>query len=490
MKNYTRRQFISNSMAAGAGASFMSLMPQASNAAGSPNDAIQVGLIGIGWKGEGTLKELLKTDGVRIVALCDVDQENLAKGQALLKEKGLTAKTYVDMRHLLDDQSVDAVVISTPNHWHALATIWGCQAGKDVYVEKPVTHNLWEGRKMVEAARKYGRMVQAGTQNRSDVGFIAGMDYIREGHLGEMLWTHGFWYKYRENGDTVAGPQPIPSSVDYNLWTGPAPMKPLMRKNLHYDWHWNWDTGNGDLGNLGGHKTDDSLNIIQVNELPKRFLCLGGLYGHNDGWQTPNVQTAFVEYQNKPPVIVDVRSLPAKAGAKYETDLRKTRKGSIIQCEGGYFAGGRGGGIVYDNDGNRIKQFPGDGGKTHFQNWFDAIRTRDRHSMKAEIEISVNSANLCHLANLAYRSGVPTSINRVIEQVGDYEHAIETVHSIAKQVRDNDFDLEKYPLTCSGWMKYDPKAMDFSGGGDYGSSMANTLAKPQYRAPFVVPDKV
>ncbi len=490
MKSYSRRQFLSNSAVATAGVSMFSVLPRA-RAAGSANDEIQIGLVGLGWKGGGDIQRILEEPGVRIVALCDADTEMLAKGQQVLKEAGQSAREYVDMRQLFDDPAVDAVVISTPNHWHALATIWACQAGKDVYVEKPVTHNLWEGNKMVEAARKYGRMVQAGTQNRSDVGFRAAMQYINDGNLGDILWTHGFWYKYRADGESVTGPQPIPSTVDYNLWTGPAPMKPLLRKNLHYDWHWNWDTGNGDLGNLGGHKLDDSLNVIRENGLPKRFLCIGGLYGHNnDGWQTPNVEVALIEFENKPPVIVDIRSLPAKAGAKYDVDMRNARRANVIQCENGYFTGGRGGGILFDNDGTRIKKFPGDGGKTHFQNWINAIRTRDRNSMLAEIEVSVNSASICHLANLAYRSGLPTGTANLLEQVGHCDHAVETVEGVAKHVSDNGFDLEKSPLTCSGWMTFDPKKLRISGGSDYSNSIANALAKPFYRAPFVVPERV
>lgn len=490
MNLYSRRQFISNTAAASAGVSLFSILPQA-RAAGSANDEIGIGLVGLGWKGGGHLKSILKEKGVRIVAICDPDTDLMAQGQEVLKEAGQNAREYRDMRHMFDDSAVDAVVISTPNHWHALATIWACQAGKDVYVEKPVTHNLWEGGKMVEAARKYGRMVQAGTQNRSDVGFRAAMKYINEGNLGKMLWTHGFWYKYRPDGDTVTGPQPIPLTVDYNLWTGPAPLTPLMRKNLHYDWHWHWDTGNGDFGNLGGHKVDDSMNVIGANGPPTRFLCIGGLYGHNnDGWQTPNIEAVFIEFENKPPVIVDVRSLPAKAGAKYEVDMRKARKGNVIQCEGGYFTGGRGGGILYDNDGNRIKQFPGDGGKTHFQNWVDAIRTRNRNSMLAEIELSVNSASICHLANIAYRSGLPTTAGDIVDAVGSCEHSVETVEGIVKQVRDNGFDLDKSPLTCSGWMTYDAGKMKFSGGSDYGQTVANALVQPHYRAPFIVPDRI
>lgn len=490
VNSFSRRQFISNSLAASAGVSFLSVLPRARATMDSPNEAIQLGIIGLGSKAGGHIRQLLGMKGVRIVALCDVDPANLAKGTKLLKEKGFKAKEYVDMRHLLDDASVDAVLIITPNHWHALATIWACQAGKDVYIEKPVSHNLWEGQKMVEAARKYGRMVQAGTQNRSDSGLLSAIEYLREGHLGKVLWTHGVWYKERNDFGPVTGPQPIPPGVDYKLWTGPAPLKPLMRKRLHSDWHWDWDTGNGDMGNLGGHQIDDSVNIIGTNGIPKRFLSLGGLYLRDDGWQTPNVQAVFIEYENKPPIIVDIRSLPAKANAKYMVHLRQVRRGNIVQCEGGYFAGGRFGGIVFDNDKKKIKKFSGDGGLTHVQNWLDAIRSRDKSSLRAEIAMSVNSANLCHFANLAYRSGLPTTVKEMTNRVGHYEHAVQTVENIASHIQANGVDLTRSPITCSDWMEYDPNKLEFSGGSGHANSIANSLAKPSYRKPFVVPDKV
>ncbi|MGK0238963.1 MAG: putative dehydrogenase [Candidatus Pelagisphaera sp.] len=490
MNSYPRRRFISNSIAASAGLTMAAILPRAQAAKGSPNNAVQLGIIGVGNKAMGHIGHLLGLKGVRIVALCDADQANLDKGQSKLRELGVQAKGYRDMRRLLDDPEVDAVVIATPNHWHALASIWACQAGKDVYVEKPVTHNLWEGKKIVEAARKYKRIVQAGTQNRSDTGFRQAIQYVREGNIGKVQWMHGLWYKERKSLGRVTGPQPIPEGVDYDLWTGPAPMEPLMRKKLHYDWHWDWDTGNGDMGNLGAHQLDDCVHALGVTTAPKRFLCLGGRYARSDDGETPNVQAAFFEFENAPPVIVELRGLPHETGGKYMDNQRGVRSGNIVQCENGYFAGGRGGGFIYDNDGKRMEKFPGDSGLTHFENWLEAIRTRKRSSLRAEIAQGARSADLCHLANSAFRSGLPTSTDDVAERVGLYEHATDAVQSIASHLKANDVDLQSAPLTCSQWMTFDSKQMAFSGGGDYGNAIANALVKPEYRAPFEVPQKV
>ena len=198
--------------------------------------------------------------------------------QKSLKTGGETVATFKDARHILDDKNIDVVVIGTPNHWHSLLGIWACQAGKDVYVEKPVSHNIWEGRKLVEAARKYKRIVQAGTQNRSDIGLREVATYLQEGNLGKVLFAHGLWFKERKSIGKTNGPKHLPETIDYNLWTGPTPLQPLMRKRLHYDWHWNWTTGNGDMGNLGVHQIDDCRFLLGLKDLPKRVMSYGGSF--------------------------------------------------------------------------------------------------------------------------------------------------------------------------------------------------------------------
>jgi predicted dehydrogenase len=490
MDPISRRRFIERSVATGALTTVASILPSALSAAAvSPNETIQVGVIGVGGKGLNHVDQLTRIAGTRVVALCDVDPARVAQAQALLDKTGVKAKHYQDMREVLDNPEIDAVTIATPNHWHATATIWACQKGKDVYCEKPVTHNLWEGQRVVDAARKYDRIVQAGTQNRSDTGFRQAIEYIREGALGKILWMHGLWFKDRASIGYVTGPQLIPPGLDYNLWTGPAPLEPLMRKNLHYDWHWNWDTGNGDMGNLGAHQIDDCAHVLNVETTPTKFLGLGGRFARTDDGETPNMQAVLFEFENAPPCIVEVRGLTERAGSTTLPKVRGLSEGNIVQCENGYFAGGRGGGTIYDNSGKPLKQFPGDGGATHMENWIEAVRSRKPEGMRAEIAVGVRSANLCHLANLAYRSGLPTATKEITSRFSEFAHAAEAVDAIAANLAAHDVDLNATPLACSGWMGFDPQKMEFSGTA-HETLMAGALAMRTYREPFVTPANV
>jgi hypothetical protein len=490
MDPMSRRRFIERSVATGALTTAASILPRALSAAAvSPNETIQVGVIGVGGKGLNHVDQLARIEGVRIVALCDVDPARVAQAQALLDKTHVKAKHYQDMRDVLDNPEIDAVTIATPNHWHATATIWACQKGKDVYCEKPVTHNLWEGQRVVEAARKYDRIVQAGTQNRSDTGFRQAIEYIREGALGKILWMHGLWFKDRASIGYVSGPQPIIPGLDYNLWTGPAPLEPLTRKTLHYDWHWNWDTGNGDMGNLGAHQIDDCAHVLNVETTPTRFLGLGGRFARADDGETPNMQAVLFEFEGAPPCIVEVRGLTERAGSTTLPNVRGLNTGNIVQCENGYFAGGRDGGTIYDNSGKPLKKFPGDSGATHMENWIEAVRSRKRDGMRAEIAVGVRSANLCHLANLAYRSGLPTATKEITSRISKFGHAVEAVGAIAANLAAHDVDLNRDPFACSGWMGFDPQKMEFSGTA-HETSIAGALAKRTYREPFATPANV
>jgi len=250
--NLSRRDFIKKSAIA---ASTMSTAQSWSQVSGANQD-IRVGVIGFRSKGRTHIADMLKIPGVRVVALCDVDTAILEREAEIFRKRGVPITTYTDVRRLIASNEVDVVTTATPNHWHGLITVWACQAGKDVYVEKPVSHNVWEGRQMVRAARKYNRIVQSGTQNRSDTAIIAAAKWVKEGHLGRVKFARGLCYKPRPNIGKVSGPQKIPAGIDYDLWCGPAPAGPLMREQLHYDWHWVWDTGNGDLGNQGIHQMD------------------------------------------------------------------------------------------------------------------------------------------------------------------------------------------------------------------------------------------
>ena len=313
MKSITRRDFVKGSMAAG-----LSLAAPFSRARGA-NDDIRVAVVGIRSQGSNHINWFRNIPGVRIVAICDADKQFLDREEAKFKERNEKVDTYVDYRKLLEDKNIDAIVTATPNHWHALVTIWACQAGKDVYVEKPVSHTIWEGRQMVKAARKYNRIVQAGTQRRSDTGLMEAVEYIRRGNLGKIRVVYGIVYVERGSIGKVDGPQPIPPTVDYDLWCGPAPKTPLMRKNLHYDWHWVWPTGDGDFGNNGIHFIDVCRWFIGADKLAPRVMSIGGRFGYIDDGETPNTQIVLLDYEPAP-IIFEVRGLtrakgdPAKIG--------------------------------------------------------------------------------------------------------------------------------------------------------------------------------
>ena len=269
----SRRRFLVNSVVGGVAARG-ALTRSASAAPLGTNDAVRVAVVGLGNPGKGLhhIQMFKAVPGVRVVALCDVDEAILDKAVKGLASENIQVARYVDVRKLLESKEVDAVSIATPNHWHSLMAIWACQAGKDVYVEKPVSHNVWEGRRLVEAAAKYGRVVAAGTQSRSDEALLELAEDIRAGKLGRILRARGFCYKRRESIGRVDGPQPIPASVDYDLFCGPAPLEPLRRKQLHYDWHWFWATGNGDIGNQGVHEMDVCRWMLGEENLPPRVF--------------------------------------------------------------------------------------------------------------------------------------------------------------------------------------------------------------------------
>jgi len=481
MKPITRRDFVKASFAAG-----VALTTPFSKARGA-NDDIRVAAVGFRGKGAQHIEVFRAIPGVRIVALCDADSNILNRELDKARALGEKITTYTDLRKLLEDKNIDAIVTATPNHWHALLTIWACQAGKDVYVEKPASHTIWEGRKMLQAARKYNRIVQTGTQNRSDVGLREAADYIKNGNLGKIRWAHGLWFKHRPSIGKVKGPQRVPDQIDYNLWTGPAPLHPLRRRNLHYDWHWFWETGDGDMGNLGAHQIDDCRWIIGRSSMPTRVISLGGRFGYDDDAQTPNTQLAIFDYKPAP-IILEVRGLPRQKGMRASDYYRGTSSGNVIQCENGYFVGGRGGGWAFDNEGKKIRQFKGDGGGGHQANFINAVRTRKPADLHADIAEGHVSAALCHMANISYRLGYQTAPDKIRQAIQDYQEALDTFDRIEKHLTANEVDLAKTPAVLGQWLSSDPEKETFTG--DWPANWANTMLRCNYREPFVVPDRV
>lgn len=452
------------------------------------NETIRLGMVGVGGKGADHVNTFLKLPGARIVAICDADRQTLDRQKDNLAKKNVDVDGYLDVRKLLERKDIDAIVTATPNHWHSLVTVWACQAGKDVYVEKPVSHEIWEGRKMVEAARKYNRIVQPGTQSRSDPALKAAFEYIQQGNIGAIKVARSFCYKRRGSIGKVNGPQPTPASLDYNLWAGPAPLVPLRRKNLHYDWHWVWDTGNGDIGNQGIHEMDMGRWALGEQTLPPRVFSLGGRFGYEDDAETPNTQVAFFDYKPAP-LIFEVRGLPMSKGEEGEAmdNYKGVRIGVVVECEEGYFAGGGGGGWIYDRDGKKVKQFTGPGGRDHQANFLKAVRSRNPSDLKGDLEECHISSALCHMANISYRLGMRLNPAEIEERLYGNDLMLETCDRAQQHLQANEVDLAKNLPTFGPMLTMDPETERFTG--DF-SDMANMLVKRQYREPFVIREQV
>jgi len=492
MKKIPRRTFIKGSAAAAAGLVGSTLLSPHARALGANGD-IRIGVVGIGsdvkigGKGKQDIRKFRKYPGVRIVALCDVDRDILDAEAAECRKRGEKVETYTDVRKLLANKDIDAVIVTTPNHWHALVTVWACQGGKDVYVQKPASHNIFEGRKMVEAARKYKRIVQCTNNSRSRTGFKEALDYVRGGKLGKMLCVYGLNYKPRESIGKVSGPQAIPKSIDYDLWSGPAPKAPLMREHLHYDWHWDWRYGNGDLGNMGIHFMDGCRMAVGADRLPRRVMCIGGRFGYDDDGQTPNTQVIYLDYEPVP-IIFEVRGLPKSKAAQagdwgQNMDVfRGVGKGVVVLCEGGYLARNK----VFDKTGRLIKKFEPTTPEVG-ANFLQAVRSRRPADLVADIEHGHLSAALVHLANISHRLGKTVPDGRIKERIGGRQELMKAYERFGAHLAANKVDLDSAPATLGPMLTVDPKTERFVG--EF-SSEANKLATREYRKPFVVPKKV
>jgi predicted dehydrogenase len=341
------------------------------------------------------------------VAICDVDESHIGNKLKRLSDKGLKKPaTYVDMRKMLEDKNIDAISIASPNHWHTLQTIWACQAGKDVYVEKPCSHNVFESQQIVAAARKYDRIVQQGSQSRSSPALQEAVQKMKDGEFGEIYMARGLCYKFRDTiGKTPVSP--VPPGVDYDLWTGPAPKREFTANRFHYNWHWFWDTGNGDLGNQGIHEVDIARWGLGVTH-PTKVSAIGGKFMFDDDQETPNTISASYEFDvdgKKKMMTFEVRHWISP----HEAGIDEGKPGNTI---GNQFYGSKGY-LVIDNY-NKYYSFMGKEqtpGPTatkrdeHWANFIGAVRSRKRQDLTAEVEEGVLSCNLVHLANISYRLG-------------------------------------------------------------------------------------
>jgi len=493
MKQITRRDFIKSSIAS----SFALALPF-SRVRGANND-IRASVVGFRGHGRTHINAYLKIPGVRVVALCDADSDILSRGVSESKARNQKVDAYTDVRELLDDSSIDVVSTATPNHWHALITIWACQAGKDVCVEKPVSHNIFEGRKMVEAARKYNRIVQADLDLRSNEGLSEAVRYIQQGQLGRIVVVRGFCYKRRSSMGKVSGPQRVPESIDYNLWCGPAPKEPLMRKNLHYDWHWVWSTGCGEIGNNGPHQLDVCRWVLGKRKLPNRVMRLGGRFGYDDDGQTANTQITVFEYEDVP-IIYEVRGLPTKDGDSNMDIYRSINSngvvmqsgrlssspntGVIVQCENGYV--NITDLIAYNNSGKIVRRFKSISPRPQ-ASFINAVRSRKISDIRTDILEGHLSTALCHMGNISYRIGAESSSEVIREVIQGEKESLEAFERFQNHLLANKVSLKKTPAVLGPWLKMNYKRERFIG---KFSKRANKLLTRNYRKPFVVPEQI
>ena len=478
---HTRRSFITT-----AGLAIPAI--SASRAAGA-NENVRLGFIGLGGRGMGSAGHFKKADYTTIAGLCDPDEKKLAAA----KKKFPGATATKDLRELIEDADIDAVVVSTCNHWHALASIWAIQAGKDVYVEKPVSHNVWEGRKIVEAARKYKRIVQGGTQQRSDLLQDRIKEFLDKGDLGKIKYVRCNRYGQRASIGKRDTPLKPPKELDYDLWLGPAQDEEIFREKFHYDWHWDFNCGNGELGNWGPHILDDLRNVVFRDKikLPKRVLAGGGRLAWDDAGTTPNTHFVYMDTGDIP-VIVDVHNLPRKKDVKGNDVYMRRRTGAflVIECENGYYAGGRGGGAAYSLDGEKIKSFKGDGGGAHAQNFIDAVRSRRQEDLNAEIEEIHYSSAWCHLGNISWQLGRANSYRRDKAEaaIKDFQPWNDVIADFHAHVKANEVDLGKFDVRLGAELEIDPEKETFTGKSATPEALA--LLTREYRKGYEVPEKV
>ena len=407
------------------------------------NDRVNVAVIGMGGRGRDHVKffsELKQECAIR--AVCDVNQAARERAVAQVEKLGgARPKEVRDMRSLFDDKEIDAVSIATPNHWHALATIWACQAGKDVYVEKPACHNIWEGQQMIAAARKYNRIVQVGSQSRSLEHRIQAMDLLHKGEIGQIYMARGIGFKLRKSiGHTPD--EPVPAGLDWDMFLGPAQMKPYSKNKFAYNWHWFWDTGNGDICNQGVHEIDICLWGLDRGGWPASVAATGGKYVWQDDQQTPNTQQASFDF-GEAEMTFDCRNLLSSPVADIPPQGHNCI-GNIFLGSEGYLVTDWSGFRVYKGDDRQLSvdvKAKGDiwTAVPHMANFLAAVRSRDRNALHADIAVGVRAADFAHLANIAYR------VKRTIRP-------------------------------------------SRSTGGFIGDAEANALLSRNYRAPYVVPD--
>ncbi|MDZ7617564.1 MAG: Gfo/Idh/MocA family oxidoreductase [Patescibacteria group bacterium] len=492
MSRLSRRQFLSDSaiaaaaLAVGTGVASNAVTAVAADGAAPANDKLAVMICGVRSRGRDHIQSFAQNRDCYVKYICDVDE---AIGQERVndheKRFGYRPTFIRDLREGLDDESLDIVSIATTNHWHALAAIWAMQAGKDVYVEKPVSHNIFEGQRLVEAARKYKRICQTGTQSRSLEGDISAVEDIQRGLIGEVKLARGLCYNRRKAIGEKGVYEPL-NSVDYDLWVGPGPMQPVTRPRFHYDWHWQYQWGNGDINNQGVHQMDIARWGLGIDSLSDSVISYGGRLGYVDAGDTANTQVAIHKFGDKT-IVFEVRGL--EAGPMFEAKI-----GDIFYGTEGILAMGNwGNGFAMDRDGKVVKRFGQNvegapyavGTIDHVQNFVDVVKSRNLSDLHADVREGHLSAGLGHAATISYRLGRKASVGEVkeaIEAFGGADDNPETLQRTIAHLKDNGVNVDETPMTLGPVLCMDAKDEVF-----IDNDTANAMLTREYRKGFEVP---
>jgi predicted dehydrogenase len=472
-----RRRFLNASAFAG---TWSLLAPHALSQ--RANGELRVAVIGLNSRGMAHVDGIIKAKGARLVALCDCDAKVLARAKEKVEKGGLKPETYGDYRKLCESKEIDAVCIATPNHTHALIGVTAAANGKHVFVEKPVSHNVWEGRMLAEAQKKYGVTIQHGFQRRSETSWAEAFEWLGSGELGKLKLARGFCYKPRPSIGKVDAPKKAPTEVDYDLWCGPREPVDVRRKQFHYDWHWQFAYGNGDLGNQGPHQLDVCRWALgDPSVLPPVVLSCGDRYVHQDDGEWANTQVVFLGY-DPAPIIFEVRGLPKKdMDYKGGMDSYKGQDmGNLIEYEGGWLAGGHSAGCaVYDREGKEMKKFKG--GRSHFQSWIDSIQAGSQDP-KLSVESGHLSSALAHIGNISWQLGEKCSAAKVREAFED-PRAAEAVERMEAHLVANGVDIEKQGIRLGKTLTREGLKESFTGAN---AEKANALLKGSYRKGFEI----
>ncbi|NLS95254.1 MAG: Gfo/Idh/MocA family oxidoreductase [Planctomycetaceae bacterium] len=478
MSSQNRRDFLKRVLAGSAIASFGISGTKASGRVLGANNRVRVAVAGINGRGRSHMTGFAGMNDVEVACLVDPDSRLFDSRSKIVKDAaGNTPRCVQDIRQALDDKDLDAVSIVTPNHWHALMGVWACQAGKDVYVEKPCSHNIVEGRRLVEAARRYDRIVQNGTQRRSDPQWRRLTEDVRNGKYGKLLVSYGYASRSRASIGFKEAQEP-PRELDYDLWLGPAPEQPFTTNLVHYNWHWMWGFGNGEIGNMGSHQIDVCRWAMPVGAAPKSVVSLGGRFGYKDQGQTPNTHLTMIDF-GEVKLLFEIRGLIDDKHWKITNEFY-TDEGVIR--EGKFFPKGK-------SEGVPIADCPASGvpeqGPRHMQNFIDCVRSRKREELNAEILEGHRSVMLTHLGNISYRLGKDVPFDRLTRPFDGDGVVHESFEDMKRHLVDTGLDLAGSTCRLGRTLSFDAQAEKF-----VGAPEANALLSRSYRGPFAVPEQV